>query len=568
MASAVDDFQHALELFSAGRLPEAAAVCRRVLSAEPGHARALHMLGRVLLEERELEEARNCLERARELDPHNPGVLAACGRLHLYGGQFDEAVAALNQALAQDPDHVEAHHCLALALQNLGRLEEAEKHARTALGLRPKVAEFLDSLGVILVRRGQHAEAQRYFEEALTVAPDNPAAIWQLALWDEQTNRVAEAEQLVQRGLGLYPKDPALRFVLARCQRRRREFDAARITLLGIGDVSAPALRKDVEYELALCCDALQQADEAMEHASRANSVVREFWPRSWREGRDYLTFVQDLRRRFTPEWVASWSSLPVDGSSRPPVFLVGFPRSGTTLLDTMLGVHPDLRVLEEQPTLQAVVKLAERLPGGYPNALADLSAADRKSLQAAYYDAVPVTDRTAAACILDKNPLGSVHLGLIQRVFPDAPVLFMLRHPCDVVLSCCMTNFDHNPGTANFLELSTTVEFYCQVMELWKTYRQVLQPKFKEVRYEDLVTQPEKTLRDALSFAGLPWSPQVLSHVEHAMARGRIISASYAQVTEPLHDRARGRWRRYTRYLEPYFHQLRPWCEAFGYEL
>lgn len=568
VASAADDFQRALELFSAGNLPEAALLCRRVLAVEPGHARALHMLGRVLLDEGKLAEARSCLERARELDPLNPSVLVACGRLFLYDGQFDEALAVLSKALAREPDSVEAHHYLALVLQSTGKLDAAEKEARTALSLQPHVPELLDSLGVILVRRGEYAEAEQYFEEALAVAPEHPGAIWQLALWQEQMNRLVEAERLAHRGLELYPDDAALKFVLARCQRRRKQYDVARATLLSMGNIATGALRKDVEYELALCCEGLQEADQAIEHASRANALVRELWPQTLLKAQEYSAFVENLKQRFTPQWVAGWAVLPEVNAASAPAFLVGFPRSGTTLLDTMLGAHPDLRVLEEPPTLQALVGLVEEMPGGYPDSLAATSAADRKTLAAGYDAVVPAGARSKGVRILDKNPLGSVHLGLIRRVFGDTPVLFMVRHPCDVVLSCFLTNFDLNPGTANFLELSTSVQFYCRVMELWQVYQQVLPEKVETVRYEDLVAEPEATLRRVLSFIGLPWVSEVLAHTEQAAMRGRINSASYAQVTEPVYRRGQDRWRRYTKHLEPYFRQLQPWCDAFGYGL
>lgn len=568
MASAVDDFQRALELFSAGNLPEAVRVCRRVLAVEPEHPRALHMLGRVLLDEGKVAEARSCLERARELDPLNPSILVACGRLSLYDGQFDEALAVLNEALAREPDSVEAHHYLALVLQSVGKLDAAEKEARTALARQPRVPELLDSLGVILVRRGEYAEAERYFEEALAAAPEHPGAIWQLALWHEQMNRIAEAERLAQRGLELYPDDAALRFVLARCQRRRKQYDSAHATLLGMGRIATVALRKDVEYELALCCEGLQKADQAMEHASRANALVCEHWPQAVLKAQEYSALVENLKQRFTPQWVATWTALPEANMALTPAFLVGFPRSGTTLLDTMLGAHPDLRVLEEPPTLQALVGLAGRMPRGYPDALADMSAADRNTLAASYDAVVPARTGSKGTRILDKNPLGSVHLGLIRRVFGDTPVLFMVRHPCDVVLSCFLTNFDLNPGTANFFRLSTTVEFYCRVMELWQGYQRVLRTRVETVRYEDLMAEPEATLRRVLSFMGLSWVPEVLSHTAQAAMRGRINSASYAQVTEPLYRRGQDRWRRYTGYLEPYFRQLQPWCDLFGYDL
>lgn len=560
------DFERARVLFAAGRFSEAAVVCRAILALEPKCAKALHMLARILTDEGKIPEALLLIEQAGQLEPNHSAIRAAYGRLLLDAGRVEDAIGALQAAVSLDAGNIEAYHFLAIAFLHIGRLEKAESTLRAALTRQPEMPELLDDLGTVLARRGDHTGAQACFEEALRHAPDDLGALGQLALWHEQNNRVGEASRLVLRGLEYRPQDPFLRFILGRCQRRRSEYAQASATLGTLLDSHAPALEKDVEYELALCADAMNEPDAAYAHALGANTLAARIYPRAVQQGQEFVAMAERLHERFTRAWVASWSDLSVDSGNVSPVFLIGFPRSGTTLLDTMLGAHPEVRVLEERPGLEAAIAALAQASRRYPEGLQNLSTNDRRILRQSYFSAAGVDGHESAQMVLDKSPLYSMHVGLIRRLFPQARILFMLRHPCDVVLSCFMTNFEINSSTVNFLELGNTVKLYCAVMSLWHRYREVLQPQCYQVRYEDLVADGEQALRGATQFLGLDWVPGLLDHAKHAFDRGRIQSASYAQVTRPLYANACGRWRRYRKYLEPYLSQLKPWCERFGY--
>ena len=562
------DFRQAMKWFNAGRHPEAAAACRELLASDPRHSRALHMLSLILADDGRVAEGLACAEQALRLDPGHLGIQTAHGRLLLYAGRYHEAIATLKRVLSRDAGNTEAHHYLAIALQHAGRLDEAEQAARKALELRPDTPQILDNLGSIRLRLGDPVEARACFERALQIRPGYSAALGNLALLDERSNRVEAAMQLVMRGLAEHPNDVTLRLVLGRCQRRCGDYLTARATFESLNRSGTPALQKDVEYELALCCDALDQSEAAFTHASRANKLAWELWPPAQTQTREFMQLLATLREQYTQEWVSTWTTLPTSATHTFPIFLTGFARSGTTLLDTMLGAHPALTLLEELPTGAAMIDSLSRIPEGYPGALAGLTLTARATLEQSYYRVAAPAGAGNTRRILDKSPFLTAHLGLIQRVFPGAPILFMLRHPCDVVLSCFLTNFELNSGTAHFTELDRTVELYCALLSLWRVYREVLTLNIRMVRYEDLIAQPEKELRGILSFINLPWSPEVLEHATHAAMRGRINSASYAQVGQPVYKDAHDRWRRYRKYLEPYLPQLQPYCEMFGYEL
>lgn len=531
-STGLGDFAQAMALFRQGRAPEAEAVCHRILARRPRDTQALHLLGLIRADRGDLAGACDCFEQALKLDGKNSALLGA----------------------------------YALGLFRAFKLEEAERAARAALAMQPDLSDVRNILGSVLWRRGDIPAARSCFERVLQQAPEHSGAWGNLALLEEQSNHVEEAERMADQGLARNPQDVSLRMVRGRCLRRRGEFAEARKVFAGLSAGGTAVLRRDAEYELASCSDALGEADEVYVHAERANELARQVAPQTLEKAREFTAMIQRLQNRFTQEWVAAWHAIPASTGERP-AFLVGFPRSGTTLMDSMLGAHPDIQVLEERATELAMTAVLDGLPGGYPDALRDLAPVQHAAVAQAYFRAAGAEVKHGRR-LLDKSPFMTVHLGLVQRIFPDAPIVFMARHPCDVLWSCFVTNLELNPGTAQFTRLGDAVNLYCSVMALWQRYCEVLRLNLHLVRYEDLLNAPETVLRKVLDFLGLAWSDRVLKYTAHVLTRGNIKSASYAQVSRLLYQTSRDRWRRHAKHLEPFFPQLWPWCDRFGYTL
>ncbi|MGH8278546.1 MAG: tetratricopeptide repeat-containing sulfotransferase family protein [Gammaproteobacteria bacterium] len=523
----------ALALFRQRDYVSAEAICRKILEDTPAQSQALHLLALVLADTGDSAQAMSCIEQARQQDPQNPALLGA--------------------------------HALLLLRAN--RLEEAEAEARAALAVQPLLPDVLDVLGAVRWRRGDTAEARENFTQALEQNPAHTGAFGDLALLAEQSNDVAEAERLAAEGLARRPDDVMLLMVHGRCLRRREDWTGARAVFERLAQQGTAVLRRDAEYELVLCHAALGDAGSAFAHAERANHLARQNAPQALADARDFMAQIHYLERRFTREWVAAWQPLETTSAGPMPAFLAGFARSGTTLLDSMLGAHPGIALLEERGTELAMIRVLDSLPGGYPEALLKLTATEYGRVLAAYRSAAKPQD-SGGRLLLDKSPFLTVHAGLVQRIFPGAPLIFMVRHPCDVVLSAFLTNLELNSGSAHFTRLGSSVDLYCSVMSLWQRYREVLPLHCLVLRYEDLLDDPRTVLGRALDFLGLPWSERVLHHTEHVATRGPINTASYAQVSRPLYQSSRGRWQRYRKYLEPYLARLEPYCRYFGYAL
>jgi hypothetical protein len=304
--------------------------------------------------------------------------------------------------------------------------------------------------------------------------------------------------------------------------------------------------------------------DDAWRAFSRMNEIQRADPSLPQERAARYRNAIRTNLEASTGEWASGWRDVTIDDGRSSPVFLVGFPRSGTTLLDTILMGHPQIQVLEEEPTLHRAGELLSDY-STLPQMRGDLVAQARN----AYFEAAakrrPLRE---GALLVDKNPLFGNALPLIRRMFREAKIILALRHPLDVALSCFTTNFKLNDGMSSFLDLDTTAELYDLTFSYYHRVQELLPMPSHTVAYEKLVADREGELKSLFEFLELDWDPAVLDHQKTALERGRIKTASYSQVAEPIYSRSSGRWRNYQRYLEPIFGPLRPWVEQFGYEM
>jgi hypothetical protein len=223
---------------------------------------------------------------------------------------------------------------------------------------------------------------------------------------------------------------------------------------------------------------------------------------------------------------------------------------------------------MEEAPAILAVVdRLAQQ--GGYPDELESLSEERAADLRVLYFEQVEqALQRDPGRRLVDKSPLHTAHLGLIQRLFPGAPLVMMVRHPLDVCLSCFMQDFTLSPFMTRFLELRSTAEVYVEVMTLGERYRQLLPLNLHQLRYEDLVEDFDGEVRRLLAFLDLPWQDRLAEFDRHARDRGLINTPSYHQVSQPIYQAARRRWVRYRQQLSPIIPLLQSCVDGFGYSL
>jgi tetratricopeptide (TPR) repeat protein len=501
------------------------------------------------------------LRRAVEINP-----LAAPNRLNYANslrdaGRFEEAEAAY-RAMAEDfPADAKPLRELHLMLKNSGRDEDALEAIAAALDREPADIELLlaKASHQSLLHKMEASEAT--YRRIIDVDPANATAHLGLALVYELSNRGDDLAALTKEAEARSVGENALRFIKAYHFRRTKQFDQGLAELEQVPDELETSRRLHL---LAQLLEGAGRYDEAFAAYSRMNELFREDPTQPEERGARYRETVRKARDIVSPAWLHSWSVEAAADSRPAPVFLVGFPRSGTTLLDTILMGHPQVEVLEEEPALrkaQTILDEFERLP----------TASDEqiKAARDLYFEtAAALTPLAPGKLLIDKNPLTMNLLPLVRRLFPEARVILALRHPCDVVLSCFMANFRLNDGMANFLRLESAADLYDASFSYYEHVQQLMPLPAHVVSYENIVADRARELRTLFDFLGLDWHDAVLDHQATALKRGRIKTASYAQVVEPIYSRSAGRWQHYRKHLEPVLPVLEPWIEKFGYSL
>ncbi len=522
--------QQVAALLERGDAAGAYAACRPLAERAPGEANVWYLLGMAAFRMGHGEEALSCLDRALAIRPKGPVMRMHRGQVRCALGRMQEGLEDLREAVRLKPDLAEAQEALTTALANLGRQGEAIEACRTALARMPGLVGIRARLADLL----------------------------------EQKSRLDEAAREAEAVLQARPGDSRARFILARVEARRGELASARDRLQALLAQRLPPQQVSaIAGALARVLERLGEFDAAFEAAERANRATLEMVPPALREDEGFLRRIEVCREMCTAERLAAWSKEGQDDGIAAPLFLVGFPRSGTTLTEQILTASGQVHPSDEQPIL---LRLIEEL-GDYPACLAGLTAEDAARLRRRYFEIaenlcgpLPANRR-----FLDKLPLNLVDLGLITRLFPEAKVLVLLRDPRDVCLSCIFNQFIPNEAMIHFTDIERTGRLYAAVMGLWLHYRDNLPLAFREQRYEDLVEDFEGQTRALLDFFGLEWTPTVLRFHEQVGERD-VCTPSYAAISNPVSNKAVGRWRNYRNQLQPLMQYLDPFVEEFGY--
>jgi tetratricopeptide (TPR) repeat protein len=557
-SAAPDDISAQLNLATAllatGRLDEAGAVCAAG-GNDPG---LLRIAAYVHQQQGRLAEAAAAYEAAIKAAPGDWGSLNNLGNVRAAMGEADAAVDAFREAIALKPDMVEIVINLSDALGQAERIEERQAMMREAARISPQHARVQIQLGFAEADARDFAAAERAFRAAIRLDPGNISAYLELAVLLENLNRVDDLAGLVDQAEAT-AGGPETNFIRAWALRRQGRFAEALPLVEAVPDSIDPMRRAQLLAEIADRLGHAKRAFAAFTAMNRAAVAAKPAPP-----GPTYREAVAADAAMLTPEWIASWTKVDLESAPPAPVFIVGFPRSGTTLLDTLLMNLPALHVLEELPPVGEV----QVMLGGQER-LAALASDEANALRRRYFEALDILSPPGAdQIVVDKYPLHMARIATIHRIFPDAKIVFVERHPCDVVLSCFMSNFALSRAMRSFTDLEETALLYDRVFDAWTRAATLLPLDVHRIRYEHMVEDVEGEMRGLLDYLGQPWDASVLDNQASAARRGHIGTASYAQVTEPVYQRSAGRWLRYRDELAPVLPILAPWAERLGYTM
>lgn len=554
--SAAPGLVEAMLAHRAGRLAEALVVYERILAAEPGHGEALQFAATARLQLGQGEAAVTLLRRLTAAHPgHRDGWLNLGGLLQEQG-RAAEAEPCLRRALALAPDSVAAHANLALALRDLDRLGEAEDMAERASRLAPDDKAALIALGDVRRLRQNIDGALAAYRRVIARAPDNAALHKNLGAVLVAAGALGEAETVLRRAIALRPDLIEAHRVLLDLDTppAAKAADAqaleAVLPAVAVGDPQ----RIEACFALGTAYDALGDADRAFPWFLEANRLKRATLNYDLAED---MGLADRTIALFTPDFMASRAGWGVPDER--PVFVVGMPRSSTTLVEQILASHSAVHGAGELSIVPNMVQGFKAGASSYPDLLADLNEAAIRRLGEVYLAQAGRDVPPQARRVTDKMPLNARHLGLMRLMLPRAAILHCRKHPADTCLSCFFKLFTlGQPFSYDLAEVGRFFRHvYWRTMEHWSS---LLGEAILHVDHRALVEDQEGQTRRLLAHCGLAWEDGCLDF--HATQRP-VWTASAAQVRRPINRRGVDRWRRYERHLGPLLAALGPLAEA-----
>ena len=490
------------------------------------------------------DEAERCCRRAalkapRDLHAHNNLGIALLGM-----GRLDDAIASFGAAIEANVDFAEAHISLANTIYKIGYSADAEREYREALRCNPDNVNALAGLGATLVDRSDADGALAHYDDMLRRDPDSPTAragkAWILEIMGDFDNCYDIVRPLIDAG----SPDAAIAALFGRIARRydRRDEAVGLIErMLADGDLNT-VQRQALHFTLGKLYDADDAVDQAFTHFAAGNGQIRS----GYQPGR-CTDIVDRTIALYDAERIASMPR--ATNRSDLPVFIVGMPRSGTTLTEQIIASHGEVFGGGE---LEHIGAAARHQAGGLgkegrlPECLAELGEADLDRIAGNHLVRLNALGGHAAR-VTDKMPYNFLHLGFISQLFPGARILHCVRDPLDTCLSNYMQNFRRVNLQSNDLgHLGAYYKDYRRLMDHW---RAVLDLPIMDIVYEDLVADLEGKSRELIDFIGLEWDPECLQFHES----GRVVNtASYDQVRQPIYNRSVERWRHYDHHLGP----------------
>jgi tetratricopeptide (TPR) repeat protein len=555
------------------QLHEALEHCRWAIHLQPKFAEAHSNLGNVLRELGRLEEAKTCYRDALRLNPKLAMLYNNMGQALQEEGKLDEALFWYNEGLQHDPKLARLHCNLASLLEEQEKHAEAVAHYELALRLDLNYAEAHNGLGWVRHEQGRHDQAQECYRTALRLKPDLAAAHCNLGMMREEMGDLTAAESSFREALRIDPRQTGAWCQLATMLRGRLPADDL-VALRGLlSDPDLPTGKRAVlHFGLAEVLDARKDYGAAAEQLTQANTLT--LADRRQRgqgyEPAAHAEFIDRLLATFTPAFFERVRSFGVD--SERPIFVLGLPRSGTTLTEQVLAGHSqvfgagelhlaraDFEALAGDHRPQAPDEAANTRRNGDKEGnatagafagFARLDASRVRHIAGRHLEELrALNDR--APHVVDKLPDNYLYLGLLAVLFPNARFIHCRRDLRDVAVSCWMTNFRSIRWANDPEHIATRFAEYHRLIDHW---RQVLPVTLLEVDYEETVNDLEGQARRLVAWCGLEWEPGCLAFHKN---KRPVRTASMAQVRQPLYTRSVARWKNYETALSVLFAQL-----------
>lgn len=568
-----------LSLFQAGNEEPALQNLTASLKQSPDNAIYCNNMGMVLSKCGESADAENYYTKALDLDPSNIEAKFNLANLYISCEKNYKAIKILSSLAQENPDDLEISELFAEAL-------EADKQAHEAIDVCSSILEkFPDRTstkiiyGSVLASIGRYDEAEQIYANLCDTDPDSGSLLLKRAWWAVLQNKIDESEILVEKLLNQRNLDTIIRYGAYRHKagilKHKKKYTEAKLWLEKINLDELDDGQKILFYsEQGQIFEKTKNYSEAFSAFKMCNTHRKKYFSVEYSHEQEIKNCAR-LKSVFKEKNVAEWKSkqLYTDQNKQNPIFILGFPRSGTSLVEQILSVHKKISAGGELSFLGFIEKKSAELLNSasvFPECLMGLSGKKNSNILSTfskkylnYAEDYNLLEPTSP-WLTDKAPLNSTRLGTINLLFPESPIIHAIRHPLDVCLSAYFTNFLH--GHWYSLDLEDTAFYFKEVFELIEHYKKNISDlKYIPIKYEDIILDPETSVRRMLEFIGEDYDERCL---EFYNSKRVVRTASYAQVNKKLYTSSMYRYKNYRKEIEPIIPILMPVIEKMGYTI
>ena len=594
-----NELNNGLKSHKSNNFQEAKKIYKNILIQNPKHFETNFYLGTLLAQNNVFEDALFYLKKASEINSKLPDLHNNIGLIYRELGELENALNSLIKSIELKPDYTNAYSNLGLVCKELGKLNEAENYCKKSIQLNPGFIDPYNNLGLIFLDKKNYIQAKKYFKEALKINPKYSPALLNLGNLEKNIGEIEKAEnifkkiiltnpnyfdsynnlmdlyertnqdekllKIIKEGKNKFKENLIIQLYYGQYLYKTKKYNEAISTLININfknQINRERLRSLV---IAKSYDQLNKVSQSFKYFQITNEI-------------NLLTKSKEINKSKTVEIInkrKKFFNKPIEfnnyekRTNETPIFLIGFPRSGTTLLDTILRSHKSIEVIEEENLVGDLINSINKLIYQDLKNLDNMNDIEIDNLRNSYLTSRDkLVNNNSSKIIIDKMPLNIIHVGEIIKIFPNAKFLVSLRHPCDCVLSSYMQSFKMNNAMANFLNLEDSARLYDHVMSLWFQYKDNLQINYIEIKYESIVSEFKSTVNNILSFLNIPWSNDVLNFYTTAQKRELISTPSYDQVNKPIYSKSVYKWKKYKKQIEKVIPTLKPWINKLEYKI
>ena len=556
----------ALENLAKNNLEKASNIYKKILKQDPNNFDANFNLGTIFAKNNKLEKSLELLEKAAIINPNLEKIFNNLGLIYLNLGNTDEALKNTKKAIQLNPESSIAYNHLGLIYSNKGSIKDAVESFKQSLKFNPNNTQVYYNLGNLFKRINDIKNSEKFLSKTIELNPKHLPAYNNLLELYDISNQHEKFKDVLEKSETNFGKNSTIELFRAKLLYKLKKYKDVVKTLENIKFDQQENFKENSRLELiAKSYDQLSNFKQAYYFFEKNNNLSKKIDKNNAKKE----VFIETINKRtkyFAKVKFSEWQIEKNEDDLKDPIFLIGFPRSGTTLLDTILRSHPLVDVLEEKPIIDKYIEKLENKIDSKFDILKFANSSLKKEMRKFYFDQRNKYLNDNNKIIIDKMPLNIIYVGEIIRYFPNAKFILAIRHPNDCILSCFMQNFLLNHAMANFLNLKDSAKLYDSVMKLWEIYKSKFSIDFHTIKYEDLISNFEGSISDLLKFLDLSWSDEVSEFYKTSQKRGMIATPSYNQVNQPLYSKSIGRWKNYEKELMEGKKYLQSWIIKYGY--